>query len=75
MFRPGYIQPTDGIVSSTRSYRFFYRMFGVLSPALESVAPNLVTTTARFGRAMIAAVRTRGPSRVIEMAEINALGA
>jgi len=34
-----------------------------------------VTTTARFGRAMIAAVRARGPSRVIEMAEINALGA
>jgi uncharacterized protein YbjT (DUF2867 family) len=75
MFRPGYIQPTDGIESSTRSYRLFYRAFGFLYPAFEAVAPNLVTTTARFGRAMIATVRTRGPSRVIEMPEINALGA
>jgi uncharacterized protein YbjT (DUF2867 family) len=75
MFRPGYIQPTDGIESSTPSYRVFYKAFGFLFPVLEAVVPNLVTTTSRFGRAMIAAARSKGPSRVIEMAEINALGA
>jgi len=75
MFRPGYIQPTDGIESSTRAYRVFYKAFGFLFPLFDAVVPNLVTTTARFGRAMIAAVRAKGPSRVIDMAEINALGA
>jgi hypothetical protein len=75
MFRPGFIQPSNGIESSTPAYRFFYRAFGFLSPVLEAVAPNSITSTDRFGRAMIAAARARGPSRVIEMAEINALGA
>jgi hypothetical protein len=75
MFRPGFIQPSDGLESTPQAYRWFYRAFGFLYPAFEAVAPNLVTNTARFGRAMIAAARARGPSRVIEMAEINALGA
>mgnify|MGYP003694292525 CR=1 FL=1 len=54
MFRPGFIQPTDRIESSTRrSPLFCSKAFGFLFPAAPDAASslNLVTTTARFGRA------------------------
>lgn len=75
MFRPGYIQPVKGAVSSTTLYRVVYSTFGVLYPVLRALAPNAVTTSEICGRAMIQAVREDGPSRIVDVPEINRLGA
>ncbi len=75
LFRPGYIQPVDGVVSSTTLYRVMYATVGVLYPLWRALAPNLVTTSAILGRAMVAAIAERGPSRIVDIPEINRLGA
>ena len=75
LFRPGYIQPTQGVESSTRLYRLAYQSLGFLYPLMRKIAPNAVTDGETHGRALIGAVAEGGPSRVIEVAEINRLGA
>ena len=75
MFRPGYIQPARGVRSGTPLYQAIYTTVGFLFPVFKAVVPGMVTSSDVVGRAMIAAVRAGGPSRVIETREINALGA
>lgn len=72
LFRPGFIQPRDGITSRTGWYRAFYAVGRVLYPVLPG---SVATDTRRFGRAMVEAAAQRGPSRVLESKDINALGA
>jgi uncharacterized protein YbjT (DUF2867 family) len=74
MFRPGYIHPTKGVVSSTALYRVGMLVAKPLYPIVKALAPNAVTTSDTLGRAMIAAVRAGGPKRIVDVAEINALG-
>jgi uncharacterized protein YbjT (DUF2867 family) len=77
-FRPGYIHPMKGVVSGTKLYRVFYVVFVPLYPVLRTLFPKLVTTTVAIGRAMIHAVRTPPPVKVLEVLEvpdINALAA
>ena len=57
MFRPGYIQPLDGIQSRTRWYRVVYAAIAPLYPVLKRLFPGAVTTTAQVGRAMLAVSR------------------
>jgi hypothetical protein len=71
-FRPGYIQPMDGIVSKTPSYRTMYRFTTPLYPLLKHL-PAFVTSTRQLGRAMVQAALTGAPKRVLESADINAL--
>jgi uncharacterized protein YbjT (DUF2867 family) len=74
MFRPGYIQPEKGVVSATPWLRKMYKVarpIGSLLTKFQSIA----TSTDVLGRAMIAASRQRGPSRVLDNREINAIGA
>ncbi len=73
MFRPGFIQPLDGIQSSTPLYNTIYKVVNPLFPVLRAVFPSGVTTTRAVGKAMIAAVRDGSPKRVLETADINRL--
>jgi uncharacterized protein YbjT (DUF2867 family) len=73
MFRPGLIQPLNGIKSKTRLYRAIYAVTGLLLPLLRRAAPRFVTTTEQLGRAMIAAARHGAPKPILETSDINQL--
>ncbi len=74
MFRPGYVQPLDGITSKTRMYRVIYAVVGWMFPLWRALFPSLVTTTEEVGRAMIAMATRGGPSAIVENREISATG-
>ena len=75
MFRPGLIIPLHGIRSSTRWYNAAYFVIKPLVPMLKRVAPAMITTTERVGRAMLAVARSGYPTHILEMADINRLDA
>ncbi len=74
MFRPGFIQPLDGIRSRTRLYRALYAVMGPLAPLLGRAFPSVVTDTRKVGRAMLAVARRGGGQGIVEGLEINTLG-
>jgi hypothetical protein len=74
VFRPGMIQPLDGIKSKTAAYRIFYTLTKPLLPLLRALLPRYVLSTRQVGRAMLAVVRHGAPKRVLESADIFALG-
>jgi len=74
IFRPGMIQPLDGIKSKTAAYRVFYSMTKPLLPMLRAALPNYVLTTRQVGQAMLAVVRNGAQKRVLESADIAQLG-
>jgi uncharacterized protein YbjT (DUF2867 family) len=71
-FRPGVIQPLDGIRSRTKSYRVLYMLAKPLLPLLRAVFPNHILTTQQIGRAMLAVAREGYPKRVLESKDIRA---
>jgi len=73
MFRPGYIQPLDGIKSKTRLYQSLYVVVKPLYPVLRRLFPRFVTTTRNVGRALIAVAAGGYPERVLESDDINGL--
>lgn len=75
ILRPGMIQPLDGIQSKTPSYRLFYSLTKPLLPALRKLLPKEIVTTRQMGQAMLNVVRRLPPKRVLERADIAALGA
>ena len=72
-FRPGFIQPYEGVPSRTKSLRVLYAVLGPLFPVLNRLFPNQVTTTVRIGRAMIRAATVGCSNHVLEPRDINAL--
>ena len=74
IFRPGMIQPLDGIKSKTAAYRIFYSLAKPLLPLLRSALPAYVLTTRQVGQAMLAVVRNGAQKRVLESADISVLG-
>jgi uncharacterized protein YbjT (DUF2867 family) len=75
LFRPGFIQPMHGIKSKTRLYRALYVLAAPITPLVKTIAPGLVTTTEKVGRAMLAAAKRGAPTQILENRDINALGA
>jgi uncharacterized protein YbjT (DUF2867 family) len=73
MFRPGFIQPVRGVVSSTGWYRAIYAAAGWMYPALSRVFPKSLLTSATLGRALLVAAKHGAPKRVLEAADIHAL--
>lgn len=73
MFRPGYIQPLDGIRSKTRLYQSLYTVVRPLYPLLKVALPKHVTTTRALGRAMIEVGLAGAPNPILESVEINEL--
>lgn len=74
IFRPGMIQPLDGIKSKTAAYRIFYSLAKPLLPLLRKALPRQVLTTRQVGQAMLAVVRGGARRRVLESADISLLG-
>ena len=75
MFRPGIIQPMHGARSKTALYHAFYVLSTPLFPVLRGVAPGLVTTTEKVGKAMLKVARDGSPKTHLENRDINALAA
>lgn len=73
MFRPGAVMPLHGIRSATRWYNAMYLGLRPLYPVLRRVAPTMITTTERLGRAMLAVARHGYSGPILEMADINRL--
>lgn len=73
MFRPGLIQPLDGIRSRTPSYRILYMLTRPLLPLLRWCLPNQVLSTRDMGRAMLAVARKGYEKRILETADIRAV--
>lgn len=75
MFRPAIIQPQHGIKSKTRLYRVAYAIVVPIVPLLRVLAPGMMTTTEKVGRAMLRVAREGAATPIIENREINELGA
>jgi uncharacterized protein YbjT (DUF2867 family) len=73
IFRPGMIQPLDGIKSKTAAYRIFYSLLKPVLPLLRSAMPKQVLTTRQMGQAALAVARTCPTKRVLESADIGML--
>ena len=72
MFRPGFIEPLDGIQSKTPLYRKFYAVLGPIFPLLRRAFPNQVLSTRQIGQAMLNIARRGSPKRVLEARDIRA---
>ena len=73
IFRPGMIQPLDGIQSKTAAYRVFYALTRPLLPLLRALLPDQILSTRQVGQAMLATVRHGAPKRVLESGDIRRL--
>lgn len=74
VFRPGMIQPLDGIKSKTAAYRIFYSLTKPLLPLLRAALPRHIINTREIGQAMLSVVRNGAARRVLESADIAQLG-
>jgi hypothetical protein len=75
MFRPGAVIPVKGVRSSVGWYNAAYVVLKPLYPILSRLAPNMITTSERLARAMLAVARSGYSRHVLEMSDINRLEA
>jgi uncharacterized protein YbjT (DUF2867 family) len=73
MFRPGFIEPMDGIESKTPLYRRFYAVTRPLFPLLRRALPNRVLSTRDIGQAMLNVARRGYSKRILETKDIRAV--
>jgi uncharacterized protein YbjT (DUF2867 family) len=73
VFRPGLIQPLDGITSKTASYQLIYGLTGPLLTLARRFWPKFVTTTQELAQAMLAAAKRKTGKQVFEAKEIRAV--
>jgi uncharacterized protein YbjT (DUF2867 family) len=71
MFRPGFIQPLDGIQSKTPWYRLFYTLTAPVLPLLRRLFPNQILTTQQIGRAMLHVAKNGAPRPILEASDIR----
>ena len=71
MFRPGIIEPMDGIKSKTAAYRVPYMLLKPLLPLLRRALPNQVVTTRMMGQAMLQVARHGYAKRILEIKDIR----
>jgi uncharacterized protein YbjT (DUF2867 family) len=70
-FRPGFIEPMDGIQSKTPMYRMFYSVLGPMLPVLHRVFPNQILSTREIGQAMLAVARHGYDKRILETKDMR----
>lgn len=73
LFRPAYIQPRRGVVSSTRSYRIMYGLMSPFFPIWKTILPGYTSTTEQVGQAMIAAALLGADQPILDSRAIKAL--
>ena len=71
-FRPAYIQPMDGIVSKTPSYRWMYVFTTPFYPLFKGLT-KYVTSTRQLGFAMVEVAKKGFSKVVLESDDINAV--
>jgi len=71
MFRPGFIQPLDGIQSKTRLYNFVYTLTAPITPLLRKLFPGSITTTRQLGKAMLRVAKQGYSKPILEMKDIT----
>ena len=74
MFRPGFIRPRPGASSKTLWIRLAYAVLNPLYPVLSKLAPTHMTTLENVAHAMLAVADVGYEKRVLENADINAVG-
>ena len=74
MIRLGALRPMHGERSKAPGGGVLLTLFSPFWPILQWLWPNGVITTEELGRAMILAVRRGAPKRVLESADLVALG-
>ncbi len=74
MFRPGAIEPLDGIKPKNKWIRATLAIMGPLFPFFKRLFPDSVTTTRKVGRAMIRLAKEGSPEKWIESRDINRWG-
>ncbi len=74
MFRPGAIEPLDGIKPKNKWLRVLLVVLGPLFPLFKLLFPDSITTTRKVGRAMIKVAKDGTPMKWIESRDINRLG-
>ena len=72
MFRPGLIEPLDGIKSKTRMYRMLYSLFKPVLPILRRMMPNQVLSTREIGQAMLSVAKHGYAKQILETGDIRA---
>jgi uncharacterized protein YbjT (DUF2867 family) len=75
LFRPGYIQPLNGVRSKVAWYNAMYAVLKPFYPLVKRVAGRYATDTDTLARAMLAAVQPNMPTTIYESADINRIGA
>jgi hypothetical protein len=74
MFRPGLIRPLEGIKPKSTAYRIAYAVLWPVVPLAQVLFPRAVATTELVGKAMLEVARHGAKSRVVDAADIIALG-
>jgi uncharacterized protein YbjT (DUF2867 family) len=70
-FRPGFIEPMDGIQSKTPMYRMFYKVVGPVLPVLHWAFPSQILSTREVGQAMLAVARHGYDKRILETKDMR----
>jgi hypothetical protein len=71
VFRPGFIQPLDGIRSRTTLYNVLYPMLYPVMLGIKLFSPRNITDTRRIGRAMLNVAQNGFPKTLLENPDIN----
>lgn len=71
MFRPGFIQPLDGIRSRTVLYNALYTVLRPLVPVFRIAMPNQFLTTRQVGQAMLNVARHGYKKRILDVRDIR----
>jgi hypothetical protein len=71
MFRPGFIQPLDGIRSRTALYNVLYTLLRPLVPVFRFIMPKQFLTTRQVGQAMLNVARHGYKTRVLGVRDIR----
>lgn len=74
MFRPGFIQPLDGIKSKTKLYSALYALARPFYPLIRAIVPDYATTTQELAQAMIGVAKHGYPKPVLEGKDIREYG-
>lgn len=70
IFRPGVIQPLDGIQSKTTAYRLGYNVLKPVLPILRYLLPKFVTSTRLLAQAMLKVAKAGYNKKIINAADI-----
>ncbi len=73
MFRPGFIEPLDGIQSKTPIYRITYKILNPFMPLLRRLFAQHILSTRQVGQAMLAVARKGYARRILEISDIQAV--